>query len=151
MGVRGTGRGWRVRSAAVVAIAGLLTALMAVVVPSAASAATVDVTGGTSLHLLSQSFTTTSGAFCNVIWVAYVPVTQGVDNYDVQVHDNNPLGQGPYQTAFPYANDTFFDGNVTSYPELPFGGVKASGYGRELTAHGIREFCNLTAVWVGDE
>ena len=113
MGVRGTGRGWRVRSAAVVAIAGLLTALMAVVVPSAASAATVDVTGGTSLHLLSQSFTTTSGTFCNVIWVAYVPVTQGVDNYDVQVHDNNPLGQGPYQTAFPYANDTFFDGNVT--------------------------------------
>ena len=45
----------------------------------------------------------------------------------------------------------FFDGNVTSFPELPFGGVRASGYGRELTAHGIREFCNLTAVWVGDE
>jgi succinate-semialdehyde dehydrogenase/glutarate-semialdehyde dehydrogenase len=47
------------------------------------------------------------------------------------------------------AGMVFVNGNVTSYPELPFGGVKASGYGRELTAHGIREFCNLQAVWVG--
>jgi succinate-semialdehyde dehydrogenase/glutarate-semialdehyde dehydrogenase len=47
------------------------------------------------------------------------------------------------------AGMVFINGNVTSYPELPFGGVKASGYGRELTAHGIREFCNLQAVWVG--
>jgi succinate-semialdehyde dehydrogenase / glutarate-semialdehyde dehydrogenase len=44
----------------------------------------------------------------------------------------------------------FVNGMVTSYPQLPFGGVKNSGYGRELSAAGIREFCNLKAVWVGD-
>jgi succinate-semialdehyde dehydrogenase/glutarate-semialdehyde dehydrogenase len=86
-----------------------------------------------------------------------------VSSYDeaVAVANDNPYGLGSNAwTADPdeqerFAADldagmVFVNGMTTSYPELPFGGVRASGYGRELSAAGIREFCNMKTVWVGD-
>jgi succinate-semialdehyde dehydrogenase/glutarate-semialdehyde dehydrogenase len=47
------------------------------------------------------------------------------------------------------AGMVFVNGMVTSYPELPFGGVKDSGFGRELTDLGMHEFMNAKTVWIG--
>ncbi len=46
------------------------------------------------------------------------------------------------------AGQVFVNAMVASSPEMPFGGIKRSGYGRELSQLGIKEFCNAKAVWI---
>ncbi len=60
----------------------------------------------------------------------------------------DPAEQERFATEL-QAGMVFINGMTASYPELPFGGIGTSGYGRELAELGIREFCAAKTVWIG--
>jgi succinate-semialdehyde dehydrogenase/glutarate-semialdehyde dehydrogenase len=60
----------------------------------------------------------------------------------------NDLAQGEKLARQVESGAVFVNGMTVSDPRLPFGGIKRSGYGRELSHFGIREFTNIKSIWI---
>ncbi|MBT7200224.1 MAG: NAD-dependent succinate-semialdehyde dehydrogenase, partial [Candidatus Marinimicrobia bacterium] len=60
----------------------------------------------------------------------------------------NDLTRGEHLARQIESGAVFINGMTVSDPRLPFGGIKRSGYGRELSHFGIREFTNIKSIWI---
>lgn len=125
-------------------------------------------TGGKKLDLPGNYYEPTvlaqipedTPAFCEEIF-GPVALLFRVENIDeaIELANNSSFGLGAAawtkdpaeQTRFInelQAGSLFINGMVASDPRLPFGGIKNSGYGRELSEFGIREFVNIKTIWI---
>ena len=74
--------------------------------------------------------------------------TNLIDHFVQRILDDADGTRAEQLAARIEAGAIFVNGLVKSDPRLPFGGVKRSGYGRELSEYGIREFVNIKSVWI---
>lgn len=100
-------------------------------------------------------------AFCEELFGPVASVIRARDaEHAVELANDSEFGLGAalWTTDLDRARDltraidagaVFINGMVASDARLPFGGIKKSGYGRELGAHGIREFTNIKTIWIG--
>lgn len=89
---------------------------------------------------------------------AVVKVKDASEAVSVANNSRYGLGANVFTKDIEYAKEhiapkiesgaVFINGPIKSDPRLPFGGVKKSGYGRELSHYGIKEFVNIKTVWV---
>lgn len=90
---------------------------------------------------------------------AIIPAQDAEDAVRIANHSRFGLGAAVFTASLPRgeaiassqleAGNCFVNAAVRSDPRLPFGGIKASGWGRELSHYGLKEFVNIKTVWVG--